>query len=101
MTGEAEDEPMTSSRSIGWRCIWWVGVALLLYVLSSGPVLMMINKHVFRPGSAGDQLINAVYSRPAGWAYDRTLLHKPLGIYWHFWAPKVFDNKGDLTVIHK
>ncbi len=70
--------------------IVWPFVILFLYVLSTGPVLMMIEKGRIPPDN---EFVNGFYS-PFGWAYRETLFHKPVGIYLHLWSRR-FDKNGD------
>ena len=35
--------------------------------------------------------LDRIYA-PVGWAYESTLLHKPIGMYLHFWTPKLMDS---------
>jgi hypothetical protein len=94
MDDEAEDTPSISSKTSGYGWLWWVGLALVLYILSTGPFLMMVDKNIIRPGSAAEQVMVIVYA-PVEWVSQDTPLEKPLGIYWHLWAPKLYDSKGN------
>jgi hypothetical protein len=69
--------------------IAWGFVAAVVYVLSSGPALLM---------SISGRLKEKVWIVywPIDRAYFQTPLHKPVGIYWHLWCPKLFDSKGNL-----
>jgi hypothetical protein len=93
VTEEAQDAQETSSRSFGWSWIIWPGLLLLLYVLSTGPVVMMVNKKIIRSKTLLG-IVAVVYS-PMEWAYDNPALHKPLGVYLHLWVPQKFDTKGN------
>ncbi len=35
------------------------------------------------------------FYRPLGWAYIRTPVHKPLGMYFHLWDSENFNKYGD------
>ena len=72
--------------------IVWPVVILLLYVLSSGPVMMMVAKRRISPDN---KFMLMVYS-PLGWAMEETPLDKPMKIYYHLWAPTLFDKNGDV-----
>jgi hypothetical protein len=65
---------------------------LVLYVLSIGPVWMLMAKGNF---SASGRSLDKFYT-PLKWAYLKTPLHKPLGIYFHLWAPTMFDKRGEV-----
>ena len=85
-------EETKHSRGFG-RYVFWAGVVLLLYVLSSGPAVMMEEKGVWAKGSSWDRFSEIVYA-PLIWAYVDTPLRKPLGMYFHLWSPQSFDKKG-------
>ena len=76
-------------RSGGFgRFVLWAGVIVLLYVLSLGPVCLICNKRNF------DSPLLIVYD-PLELVYEDTPLHKPLGIYLHWWYPAGFDKNGE------
>jgi len=75
------------SRALGSYVVWTF-VAVMVYVLSSGPVMLLTSKRVVTT-----RAFNLVY-KPVGWAYDRTPFHKPLGLYLDLWCPKVIDKNG-------
>jgi len=77
-----------------WVWLWWLGGILFLYVLSTGPVLMMVERGLIRSGQPGWRAAGIVYW-PVSWAYQKTALHKPFGMYWHLWAPRLIDSKGN------
>ena len=84
--------PDEDKHSINWGAlILWPFVILILYVLSSGPFSMMMDKSA---SSRSNQIARKFYA-PLGWAYDETPLHKPLGMYMHLWAPEFFDKNGE------
>ena len=93
MDDEADNEPKPSSRGMSWGWLWWLGLALVLYILSTGPIIMMIDRKIILPSSAAMQVIDIVY-RPIDWATQTPVLAKPLGRYWHLWAPTLYDSKG-------
>jgi hypothetical protein len=84
--------PNEEKHSIPWTgIIAWPFVILILYALSIGPVMMMVDKKSIPPRT--DQILEKFYA-PLDWAYSETLLHKPIGIYLHLWS-KRFDKNGD------
>jgi hypothetical protein len=94
MNGETQDGPERDSRGAVWVWLCWLGAIVLLYVLSTGPVIMMASKVVIRQGPVIRVLIVVYW--PVVWAYEETPLHRPIGIYWHLWAPDICDSKGNL-----
>src|SRR5438105_4651707 len=91
-------EETKHSKGFGSYALW-AGVVLVLYVLSFGPVAMIARKlepkGVFRSHPRFFELIHRPYYGPFVWAYNKTLLHKPLGVYMHLWCPQSFDKHGD------
>jgi hypothetical protein len=86
-----EDASEIMRRGWFWSLAMWGGGALALYFLSVGPVARLTARQLV-PLSA----MNAIYA-PLGWMYEKTPLHKPIGIYLHLWMPDEFDAKGDVT----
>jgi hypothetical protein len=89
----------TTSReekySFNWRLfILWPFLIMLLYVLSSGPFILLYDRDYI---PAKFEAVKLIYL-PLGWAYQRTSLHKPLGIYLHFWDPDSYDKNGESKV---
>ena len=84
--------PKDEKHSINWGAlILWPFVILLLYVLCAGPVIKMMEKgHI----SYFNQYVWKFYT-PLYWAYDKTPLHKPLGMYLHLWNPNAFLANGE------
>ena len=79
-------------HSIHWGAlILWPVVILILYVLSVGPITMILFKRGIAPKC---EFMLTIYA-PLGWAYKNTSLHKPLGMYLHLWAPHYYDKNGD------
>jgi hypothetical protein len=97
MSGEIEDGAETGSRGVlsVWLC--WAAGIVVLYILSTGPVIMMFEKRVLRPGGHGERAVQIVYW-PVDRANQQPLLSKPLGMYWHLWAPKLYDAQGNRKV---
>ena len=88
MSELAERTP-ESKESRGWGSYAvWAFVIFMLYVLSTGPILAL-NQH--KPMNSKLMVVYA----PFDWACNQKLLRKPLGVYWHLWAPKLYDKKGD------
>jgi hypothetical protein len=76
------------SRGFASYCVWGFGI-VVLYILSSGPAMMLSDKGVV------STKVMVIY-RPLAWAYLETrLLHKPLGMYMHLWCPNRFNKQGD------
>ena len=94
MNGEAQDEPEKSSRGAVWVWLCWLAGIVVLYVLSTGPVVMMEGRKFIAEGSPTERGLIIFYA-PVRWAQDETLLSKPLGWYWHLWAAALFDSHGD------
>jgi hypothetical protein len=78
----APDTDEKKSRGLG-SYVLWAFVAVMVYVLSSGPVMTLAVRH------PTDRRILAPY-RPLIWLYWRPAFHKPLQLYWHLWCPKTF-----------
>ena len=90
------EEPLqTRKRGRFWK--WVIGLVVLgvLYVLSSGPLVVMATKGYFGKSNSftGRMFITAY--RPLRFAYRHTPLRMPLGMYWHVWLPKSFDSDGE------
>jgi hypothetical protein len=85
-------QPIKDKHYFPWTgFIVWPIVILLLYVLSGGPVMMMRDNGRIRR----DNRVVWKFYRPLTWAYNKTLLHKPLGMYFHLWDPNDYDKNGD------
>jgi hypothetical protein len=84
--------PKDEKHSINWGFVVWPLVILVLYVLSFGPVIKLLGSNPLKP-SVDDALKTVYY--PLLLAYSQTLLHKPLGMYLHLWAPEFYDKNGD------
>jgi len=83
MNVQSDDEPRERSRGNGsyWLCCF--GIILAVYILSSGPFWLLVDKKIISLGTPGYRAAAVVYS-PLGYACDKTLLRKPLILYWHF-----------------
>ena len=95
MNGEVEDTPETNSRGLAWVCLCWLAVVVVLYVLSVGPVMMITLKRNISNPHPTAQFFASFY-KPLEWVYAKTLLHKPLGMYYHLWIPSVIDSHGNI-----
>ena len=92
---EESTTPSEDKHSINWGAlILWPFLILILYVLSIGPVWMLMAKgNLSTTGKSLDK-----FYRPLQWAYQKTPFHRPLGkcTRLHLWAPTMFDKKGEL-----
>ncbi len=88
----ATTTPKDEKHSVNWGAlILWPAVILLLYVFSFGPVGMMTDKGFI---SYTHYSLWKFYE-PLNWAYVKTPLHKPLGMYFHLWQPETFDKNWE------
>ena len=98
--GELMDEPTQPAeattevkRSRGFAgCVVWGFVVVAIYALSFGPVRLMGVKGMYPLSTK--RVVNRVYA-PWTWAYNHTLLHKPLGMYLHLWCPEIYEPNGE------
>jgi hypothetical protein len=90
---EVEDKPEKSSKGVLGIFVWSLAVVFVIYILCTGPFFMMIERSLLSNPAVARATVS-IY-QPEFWAYKKTLLHKPLGMYWHLWAPSVFDIKGN------
>jgi hypothetical protein len=80
-------------QHINWRSfILWPSVILVLYFLSSGPVLMLMEKRRIAPSHLFD-----IFFTPLDWAYTETPLRKPIGMYLHLWT-EAYDKNGEIRI---
>lgn len=93
------EEPLQTRKRGGfWKWVIWLVVLGLLYVLSSGPLVLMATKGYFgKSNNFTGRMLIAVY-RPVRVIYRHTPLRTPLGMYWHLWMPKAFDSDGEPNV---
>ncbi len=95
MKAEAQEGQQRSSRDVLWVWFCWLGLFVMLYVLSVGPVMKISDKmNISNPHPAARFFTS--FSKPLEWAYNETLLHKPLGLYYHLWIPSIIDSKGNV-----
>ena len=103
MPETAQPAPETDekkSRGLG-SYVLWAFVAVMVYVLSSGPAIRIfgVRRYV---GVADAILVNRDYPpwmqiyRPLEGAYKKTILHRPLGMYWHLCCPDAYGADGEL-----
>jgi len=86
-TANIPESAAKKSPGLGSYVLWGF-VVVLVYVLSIGPVEALIFKGRLYPR------ISVIYI-PLEWAYSKTPLRKPLGIYLHVWCPNVWDKNGN------
>jgi hypothetical protein len=84
MSKTAQPAPETDEKkSCGLGSyVVWAFVAVMVYVLSSGPVVLMAQKSKLRLKPLPYPVLDIIYA-PLNWAYNDPFLHKPLGIYFH------------------
>ena len=87
----ASESDEKKSRGLG-SYVLWAFVAVMVYVLSSGP---WMRGYWYSGRSSKLEPLGIIYW-PLDWLWGTTLLHKPLGIYWHLWCPKFFDRNSDV-----
>jgi hypothetical protein len=93
--GEAQEEGHAGFWGKVETSLCYLGLLVMLYVLSSGPVMMAVQKPVFPYGSTPDRAL-VIYLAPMIRAHNaNTLIKKLLGMYWHLWVPKSIDSKGN------
>ena len=78
------------SRGFSW-CLIWGFMIVALYVLSTGPLARLEGKALIRPPVS--RVLTRLYA-PCNWAYAKTPLHKPLGMYLQLWCP-TYDKNGE------
>jgi hypothetical protein len=88
-----EDKPETTTVGKNsfnwWAWILWPFIIVLLYLLSHGPISRAVGAH-----SRHERFLDAIYA-PWMLVYAMTPLHRPLGLYMHFWMPEYFDKNGE------
>jgi hypothetical protein len=72
-------EEADKGRVSGWWALLAMPAALVLYVLSIGPAIMIVK----RTGK-GIEVVDAVYA-PLEWLHDNTALGGPLRSYVNLW----------------
>jgi hypothetical protein len=77
-----------------YTILFWGALALLIYFMSIGPVIRYYDK---RPGLySGSTKFLEMFYRPVDWLYEKTPLHKPIGMYLSLWS-KRFGRDGETT----
>jgi hypothetical protein len=71
--------------------VLWAFVVIMVYVLSSGPMMLLGAKQTSFPPA-----IRSTYM-PSFWMYQWSPFWKPFGIYWHLWCPGIYNGAGELT----
>jgi hypothetical protein len=100
MNGEVKEAPKRRLRDLVWIWLCWLGVAVMLYVLSLGPVVMMVQKGFISPAIPENKFVRTFYY-PIEWAGKKIPMLKHLmGKYLHLWAPKLYDRKGYSTGLY-
>jgi hypothetical protein len=107
MPSTAQPAPETDekkSRGLG-SYVLWAFVAVMVYVLSSGPVMRLCGERTtLRRGnyaavvytSRGYPPWTRIYT-PLDAAYNETVLRRPLGMHWHLWCPGTYDANGEVV----
>ena len=91
-TPEIEAKKSRGLGSYVGRFVIWVFVAVVVYVLSFGPILRLGRAGVF--SASVNRWLESFYE-PLVYAYDSTLLHIPLGLYLHVWNPDLVNSSGE------
>jgi hypothetical protein len=98
MAEPVQDTPETDekkSRGLG-SYVLWAFVAVMVYFLSAGPVAYVEYRRKLGNTIRWVNIVGSLYT-PWSYAYDSTVLHKPLGLYMHLWVPEVWDKNGNWT----
>ena len=83
---EESNEPQGSRSRLGLVAALAVGLPLL-YLLSTGPVLSIMDKTNGFGGKVSWSTVLAFY-RPVGWLYDHTSMRRPIELYMQLWGLK-------------
>jgi hypothetical protein len=94
MKVETQDDQERNCRDLLSLSLCWLGLVAMLYLLSSGAYVMIVDKKLMRPNRTVNMVVASLYG-PLDWIYRKTPLRTPLGIYWHLWAPGIFDKHGN------
>jgi hypothetical protein len=98
-----DDPPTTgiaaqNSRGLAGYILWSL-VAVMVYVLGSGPLLALEKRALinYDCSKASPRVVKAVrlghaIYTPLFWAYWNTSLRKPIGVYWHVWFPECYGS---------
>jgi hypothetical protein len=93
--GETQEEGQTVLWGEIWIWLCYLGLSVMLYVLSSGPVVMAVQKPVFPYNSLPDRVLVTYLSPMIRVHNANPLIGKAIGMYWHLWVPKSTDSKGN------
>jgi hypothetical protein len=96
MGTESQEQEKGRSRGVVGTWMFWLGCAVLIYVVSAGPAAMLYVKGSLGRGTSY-RIVGAFYL-PLAYANEETILHKPLGMYLHLWAPELFDRHGQPNI---
>jgi hypothetical protein len=80
LADHAPETEANKSRGLGSYVVWGF-VVVIVYVLSSGPMMRYQFRH---PWQTIPFEVCRIYS-PLIVAYRSKPFHKPIGIYWHLW----------------
>jgi hypothetical protein len=95
MNDETQDHQRRSSKDLIWLWLCWLGLAVLLYVLSIGPAMRMVQNRFIPLGSPIYEVLATFYWPMECSARKIPVLAHPIGVYLHLWAPRMFDRKGN------
>jgi hypothetical protein len=96
MGTESQEQEKGRSRGVVGTWMFWLGCAVLIYVVSAGPAAMLFMEDSLGNGTPR-RAVEVLYW-PLACAYQKTILHKPLGMYLHLWAPELFDRHGQPNI---
>ena len=82
----APETEAKQSRGLGSYVVWGF-VVVVVYVLSSGPMLRLVLKNKL------NNKVMIIYE-PLGRFYQYTPLRKPFGMYLHLWCPEDINTEG-------
>jgi hypothetical protein len=77
MNDEVDSGPEATSKGVVWIWLCWLGAAVMLYVLSSGPFWLLVDKKIIRYHTPAWRVGQIVYW-PLGCACEATFVRKPL-----------------------
>ena len=95
MNVKAEECQERSSKGLLGVCLCWLAVIVMLYVLSLGPVMLMVQNKSFAPGSRTFGVLYTFYQPIELTARKIPVVAHSIGMYLHLWVPKMFDRKGN------
>jgi hypothetical protein len=80
--------------------IAWGFVLVVAYLLSAGPATRVTSLYMAPyPAYMASPGASFYFFAPWRYAYWRTPIHKPLGMYMHLWLPEVFSRNGDFRLV--